>query len=183
MKEKRVALFTVNSDKLATGVFEATWKTAGTINLDFGSLITGWREMDDFDKAAVINGISQKLRDAAAASKESPESERFGEMLAVRDSLAARDWNRKRGESVHGLETFMQAFAEHRGMELADARELVNDVIDRNHAKTPERKRGDVAKDVIAAITAAKPDLVNIIARLNAEKVRVNPTIDVSLVG
>jgi len=183
MKEKRVALFTVNSDLLATGVFEATWKTAGTINLDFGSLFGNWSAMDAFERAVVINGISQKLRDAAAERKEVPESERFAAMLAVRDSLAVRDWNRKRGESVHGLETFMQAFAEHRGMDLADARELVNDVIDRNHAKAPERKRGDVAKDVIAAITAEKPELVNIIARLNAEKVRVNPTIDVSLVG
>ena len=46
---------------------------------------------------AALHGLEQKLRDAAALPKGTPDVEKWAEVVAVRDRLLSGDWNATKG--------------------------------------------------------------------------------------
>lgn len=172
---KQKALFQVSDVDLAKGLFIATWKSAGVVKFDFGQLYPDFAQMDEVQKGGIINGFSQKLRDAAAAGAEVPESERFQAMLDVADNLENGKWNLKR-EGLGGAQNwgvFIEAFAEVRGMEVADARELITGTRDKNLAAKPDMKRAEVEKAIIAQLCERDERIKAAMDKILAARVKV----------
>lgn len=172
---KQKALFQVSDVDLAKGLFIATWKSAGVVKFDFGQLYDGFAEMGEVQKGGIINGFSQKLRDAAAAGAEVPESERFQAMLDVADNLENGKWNLKR-EGLGGAQdwgVFCEAFAKVKGQNIAEARELLVGVRDSNMAKKPEVKRADIEKAIIAGVCERQPDVKAWMDKIKSTRINV----------
>lgn len=176
---KQKALFQVAAEDLNRGLFIATWRSAGVVKFDFGQLYPDFHSMDEVPKNGIINGFSQKLRDAAAAGAEVPESERYEAMRAVAESLEAGLWNmKKESGGAAGWGAFIEAFAEVRGLDVADAREKVCAVRDGNMTKNPDLKRAEVEKAIITQLCNADERVKQVMDRIMAARAKVVDGLD-----
>ena len=107
---------------------------------------------------AMMHGLKQKICDAAAASKGTPEVERHAAMMIVYEAIARGEWNAKRAAGGAGDGLVVEALARAYGKTLAWA----DAQIDALAVKLKVERKIAVAKFKMADKVAAK--IVEILA-------------------
>lgn len=143
-ESKRTSLKKVDGEKMATGVYFATFNSGVTFEADIRKV---WPEFDTAPPMAQrvgIYGLKQKLDDSMAGVDD--EAEAVEEVQSTWDAIIKGQWTlRVAGEGVEGG-LFARAYAQYHQISLSDAKAKIAELVEKNLAKnkaaiTDEKQR------------------------------------------
>lgn len=149
MAEKQ-SIKKVSKELLLAGIYAATFTTGKEVKYDFGAQYPGFAELPEVSKQGIIYGFKQKLDDSMAGAADVEEA--IEELESTIEALGKGKWTlRVAGEGAGeagGL--FVKAFAQSRGLSLADAKGTLSEVVKKNQEKNPNASE----RQLVAAIRA-----------------------------
>jgi hypothetical protein len=147
MAEKRTSLKKVDGEKMAKGVYSATFNSGTTFEADIRKV---WPEFDVAPPMAQrvgIYGLKQKLDDSMAGVED--EAEAVEEVQSTWDAIVAGQWTmRVAGEGVEGG-LFARAYAAFHKIGLSDAKAKIAELVERNLAKNKAAATDEKQRDAI----------------------------------
>lgn len=156
MAEKQ-SIKKVSKEQMAAGVYEATFTSGKVVSFDAKELLTKngveFGSLDDVTRGFFVYGVKQKLDDSMAGAAD--EQEAIEELESTIEAIRNGKWTlRVAGEgAAEAGGIFARAFAESRGVSLADAKAQIAAVVQKNAAK-PENKDAS-ERAILSAIRAA----------------------------
>lgn len=147
MAEKRTSLKKVDGEKMAKGVYSATFNSGTVFEAD---IRTVWPDFDAAPPMAQklgIYGIKQKLDDSMAGVED--EKEAVEEVQSTWEAITKGQWTmRVAGEGVEGG-LFARAYAQFHNISLSDAKAKIADLVERNLAKNKAATADEKQREAI----------------------------------
>lgn len=137
MAEKRQSVKKINGEKLAAGIYEASFTNGTVVTVDSAEF------SDEVKHKLFLYGLKQKLDDAMALDAGSPVEDYIDELTSTVEALKKGQWTmRVAGEGVEGG-LFARAYAQRHGLSLADAKGKISALVERNLKANQEAYAGD----------------------------------------
>ena len=166
---KRVSIKSVSKEKLATGIYEATYTGGQVVTFDFGALYPGFADLPEVPKNGIIYGWKQKLDDSIAGAAD--EAEAVEEQESTVEALKAGKWTtRTPGEGGEAGGLFARALAKARNISLADAKAKLADAVKKNQSATPDASERSIVNAIRTTVLSADPAVAQAYADLQKER-------------
>jgi hypothetical protein len=160
----------VDRDALMQGIYRATFTTLGQIEYDFNPLFPNLKELSEVQRGFIVYGVKQKLDDSMAGAAD--EKEAYEELASTIGALQQGKWTlRVAGEGggeAGGL--FARAYAEFKGVSLADAKAKIADVVKKNQEQNPKSSERSIVNGIRATYLQGKPEFAAIYQRMQQER-------------
>jgi hypothetical protein len=173
MAEKQ-SIKKVSKEKMAALVYEATFTSGKVVSFDGGALLQGQgidlSKLSDVTKGFIAYGIKQKLDDSMAGAAD--EQEAIEELESTIEALNNGKWTlRVAGEGAgEAGGIFARAFAEARGLSLADAKTTIAGVVQKNQEKNKDASERAILNAVRAALLKKDAKFAEVYNRMQMER-------------
>lgn len=145
---KRNALKKVDGEKIAAGVYHATFTDGTEFTADVRTVVPDFDGMPEMGKRFLIYGLKQKLDDSMAGVGSVEEAAE--ELNSTWDAITKGNWTlRVPGEGVEGG-LFARAYAQRHNLGLGDAKAKISGLVEKNlkanqeaRARKPKEQQGD----------------------------------------
>lgn len=161
----------VDKDALLKGSYTALFTSGKSVSFDFKSLFPNLDELSEVQRGFIVYGVKQKLDDSMAGAAD--EAEAIEELESTIGALQQGKWTlRVAGEGGEGGGLFARAYAEAKGISLADAKAKIAEVVKKNselpeNAKATERS---VVNSIRATYLANNAKFAEIYQRMQKER-------------
>lgn len=167
---EKASIKKVDRELLVKGIYQATFASGKVVAYDFNPLFPNLGELSDVQRGFIVYGVKQKLDDSMAGAAD--EKEAVEELESTIGALQQGKWTlRVAGEGggeAGGL--FARAYAEHKGLSLADAKAKIADVVKKNSAANPKASERSVVNGIRASYLAGNEQFAAIYQRMQQER-------------
>jgi hypothetical protein len=169
MAEKQ-SIKKVSKDAMAAGVYRAEFTNGKAVEFPFASIFPEFPNMNDVQKGFIAYGVKQKLDDSMAGAADIDEA--IEELESTIEALNKGKWTlRVAGEGAgEAGGIFARAFAEARGLSLADAKSSIAEVVKKNQEKNKDASERAILNAVRVALLKQDAKFAEVYNRMQAER-------------
>lgn len=167
---ERSAIKKVDRDALANGVYKAVFASGKTVEYNFGALFPNLGEVSEVQRGFIVYGVKQKLDDSMAGAAD--EKEAIEELESTIAALNQGKWTLRVAGEGGGAEggLFARAYAEVKGMSLADAKAKIADVVKKNQADNPKASERAILNGIRATYLQSNQQFKDVYTRMQNER-------------